>query len=275
MKIEYRNLTKSEIKKAQSYQLIMLDEIDRICKLKAINYSLFHATLIGAVRERKFLEWDDDLDIVMIEDDYRRFEDVFRQNLSNRFCLQSSDSDSEFLNPFISKIRMNGTVLSELGERNSDCCGVWVDIYRCLPLKNKIDVLKARKLFNKLMVKIRYRYQYMFYSLGGFLKNSLIKISFPWGKKRCFKKYTNVFKKEICSLRDAKYIAIPFKFNNKAHFIEDVSLFRNFSTVEFCGKEYSVVARKEDLLRLFYGNYLNPPEEKDRVSHHKFVKIKL
>lgn len=275
MKIEYRNLTQDEVKKVQNYQLMILDEIDRICKLKSINYSLFHATLIGAVREKKFLEWDDDLDIIMVEEDYLKFENVCKINLSNRYFLQSSDSDSKFFNPFISKVRLKGTILSEIDECNDDQSGVWVDIYRCIPLKNKINLLKARKLLNKLMIKIRYRYQWKFYSLFGFLKNTFIKISFPWGKKTCLRKYTNIFKKYNCSLREAKYLAIPFKFNNNAHFIEDVSLFQNFSTTEFCGKDYSVVARKEDLLCFFYGNYLNPPEEKDRISHHKFMKIKL
>ena len=59
-------------------QLSMLDEVDSFCRENGIRYSLASGTLLGAIRHKGYIPWDDDMDIVMPEPDYLRFAASFR-----------------------------------------------------------------------------------------------------------------------------------------------------------------------------------------------------
>ena len=61
-------------------QLEMLDEIDAFCRANNIRYSIAFGTLLGAVRHKGFIPWDDDVDIMMPLPDLMRFKQMFKSN---------------------------------------------------------------------------------------------------------------------------------------------------------------------------------------------------
>ena len=62
--------------KHQQYLLKLLGEIHELCRANGIDYSIACGTMIGAVRNRGFLPWDDDADIFMTYDNYCKFKEV-------------------------------------------------------------------------------------------------------------------------------------------------------------------------------------------------------
>ena len=61
------------LRKVQLIQLEILNEFDRICKLNNLKYQLFAGTLLGAIRHKGFIPWDDDIDVAMVRSEYERF----------------------------------------------------------------------------------------------------------------------------------------------------------------------------------------------------------
>lgn len=89
-------LTTEEIKK---YAFEVLCDIDHVCRANSILYSLTGGTLIGAVRHKGFIPWDDDIDIMLMRSEYDRLIDILRKDCSN-LCfrlLSKETSGNEYI----------------------------------------------------------------------------------------------------------------------------------------------------------------------------------
>ena len=67
------NLDDKQLRQLQLIELEMLLEVDRICRKNQINYTITGGTLLGAVRHKGFIPWDDDADVALLRDEYERF----------------------------------------------------------------------------------------------------------------------------------------------------------------------------------------------------------
>ena len=92
----------SELRIAQYRMLEMLCFIDKICQENEITYWLDAGTLLGAVRHRGFIPWDDDTDVCMPIEDAKRFKDVMlKQPADSEFILQCRETDPGFFGPWL------------------------------------------------------------------------------------------------------------------------------------------------------------------------------
>ena len=80
-------------------QLVVLSEIDKICRRHDINWYADSGTMLGAVRHNGFIPWDDDVDIAIFRDEYERFLDYARNELPKGYLIFSS-KDEQCENPF-------------------------------------------------------------------------------------------------------------------------------------------------------------------------------
>ena len=97
----------------QKCELEILKEFDRICKKNNLSYSLNSGTMLGAIRHKGFIPWDDDIDVMMPAKDYKKLCKIAPKQLDSKFFLQTSYTDNWY--PSIAKIRMNGTTAIEEG----------------------------------------------------------------------------------------------------------------------------------------------------------------
>lgn len=116
----------------QAALLTLLTEFDRVCKALGISYILFAGTLLGAVRHEGFIPWDDDLDVLMLREDYDRFLSEAPAVLdTDTFYLQKEFSEHWPL--FFSKLRLNGTTcLEKYHPRDPHIHqGIYIDLFPC------------------------------------------------------------------------------------------------------------------------------------------------
>ncbi|MDZ5038441.1 LicD family protein, partial [Clostridium perfringens] len=122
-------MNKSEIKRLQEYEIEMLKTVDRICKKNNIKYYLTWGSALGAIRHGGFIPWDDDIDISMTWDDYKKFEEIAQSELGDKYFYQSQQTDKHCFTTW-NKIRINNTTSMEKHLKHIKChYGICMDIF--------------------------------------------------------------------------------------------------------------------------------------------------
>ncbi|MCH5308287.1 MAG: LicD family protein [Prevotella sp.] len=120
----------SLLRRQQMRMLEILLEVDRICKKHKIPYWLGSGTLLGAMRHRGFIPWDDDLDIEMLWEDYQRLLKVLPVELPPNMALQCTQTDRNYFY-FYAKVRDRRSHLEEVNryDRFWKEQGVYIDVF--------------------------------------------------------------------------------------------------------------------------------------------------
>ena len=143
------------LRQIQKTELEILKEIDRVCRENGIRYSLAWGTMLGAVRHRGFIPWDDDADVYMLESDLNT---LMKQLNKQDFFFQSNVTDPESPYTFY-KIRKNRTVMSEeLTKCLNMHQGVWVDVFTPFPAGNREWKRKTQYKLSQIWHSYRCRY---------------------------------------------------------------------------------------------------------------------
>lgn len=126
------------LRQAQLIMLDMLVEFDAICTKHNLKYWLDSGTLLGAVRHKGFIPWDDDIDLSMPLEDYIKFIEIAKDELSENIFFQTTKTDTTFPFDYI-KLRSNKAKIVEFHEKYTDVKyhqGVFVDIFPMITLPN-------------------------------------------------------------------------------------------------------------------------------------------
>ena len=121
-----KRLTHEQI---QRHLLLILQDVDAWCRSHGIRYSLAYGTLLGAVRHKGFIPWDDDVDLLMPRPDLQRFLEIFDRTLGDKYEITSPASKYP-LESMITAVYKKGTVKANLQTMDTDLPqGVHIDIF--------------------------------------------------------------------------------------------------------------------------------------------------
>lgn len=123
-------LPQEDLRRLQLIELDILLELDRICRKHNIQYFLGAGTVLGAVRHKGFIPWDDDLDTYMMRDEYDKFCQVCLEELdTDKFFLQNASTDKEYRWGY-AKLRRKDSLYLRYGQDAIKCMsGVSIDIF--------------------------------------------------------------------------------------------------------------------------------------------------
>lgn len=259
-------MKKIDTEEIRRIQLDILNSIDVFCRKNNIKYSLAYGTLLGAIRHKGFIPWDDDIDIAMTRSNYERFITEFYDE-SNTYKIYNSRTDND-VNIFFTKISDTRTIVIEDG--NSKNLGISVDLFPIDYLEDTYeDSIKHLYTYKKIvrLMTIKNRGVHAVKSFHKKIIISLLKVFlFFINKHKPALIFDSMVKKH--KNRKAKYSCMIIDIDKNQ--IQESNIWENYINIKFEGKEYMAIEDFDTYLKCAYGDYMKIPPIEKRIPKHDF-----
>ena len=248
----------------QKVILLIVKDIDELCRKNGIEYYLFGGSAIGAVRHHGFIPWDDDLDIIMNHSNYENFKRACLEQLdTHKYYFQEGMVDWPAL---YSKVRLKGTYFEEsesFGD-NRDNKGIFVDVFKLEKAPNSSVLRKWQYFCGKSLLS--YCLLQRSYKKASFKKKLLMYLSIPL-RMRFLRSF---FEEQVVKYNNREtdyYGCFGARFKYKNCFYKK-AFFSNPVYVPFEDTRLPIPEKYDELLAQIYGDYMTPPPIKEQVGSH-------
>lgn len=271
-----------DLKEYKAILLQTMQDFILLCNRYHLTYSVFAGTLLGAVRHRGLIPWDDDIDVAMPRADYEKL-----MSLRDSLPLPGYEL-LDFRNPGyhlpFAKFAHTGSTIWE--EKKKECVfGVFIDIF---PLDEAGDDYEATARLHRVAKHTAYLYdcsmrKHYWGEAGDFiargnireLKNLFLDLCWRrFRKARYLQKYKEIIE-ETKKARGNNLVEINCMYPLKTQ-IFPKAWYASVMPVPFEGFEVNIPIGYDNILRQVYGNYMQlpPPEKRVTRHYHYFVDLK-
>lgn len=260
-------MRKLDLNDIKSIQLEIMDDIHDFCVRNKINYTLAEGSLLGAVRHKGYIPWDDDIDIAMPRPDYERFLKEYQPS-SVFYKLKHYGNDKDFVLP-IAKVYDVRTILDS--PNYIDNQHVFIDIF---PLDGAPDneINMYVESLNDIIFNVKRQGKYYKYApsivkkIEFYLKYIIKNISLI-GKKKSYNEFEDLIARY--PYQESDFILITGSaYGSKAYMPK--SLFDNFTLTKFENRDYFIIEKADQYLTKIYGNWRELPPKEKRIPRHTF-----
>ena len=250
--------SESDLERAKGVMLNILMTFDAICKKHELTYWLDYGTLLGAVRHKGFIPWDDDIDVSMPREDYNKLLPIVQSELPESMFFQTIETDPEFRNK-IARIRDRNSIM-HVDYYKGKYSGIFVDVFPVDTVKSKYKFLVNPMKFYNGIDPFKPRYASTFRRVVHYILSPLL----------ILKPLMEFIQKKIMLDKNGELYTLGLDINEhgmylKKHFDELIS-------IEFEGMHYPAPAGYDGLLIEMYGDYMKlPPKHQQVPSHHNEI----
>lgn len=253
-----------EFEEVKRIQLDILDDIAKFCKENGLRFFLAYGTLLGAVRHKGYIPWDDDIDIHMPRADYEKFIELYNSKNGNNEVI-THEINCKYHVPY-AKVFRKGTFVDELFYRKS-VFGVYVDIFPIDGIKSKLQAYICGQCIRFMYIKTS-----IFCDKQTLARKTRLLITkailLPFSEHLILKTIKKI--STLYTIDDCEKVC-SFGSRTALREILPKTVFEDSETMTFEGKEYEIPKGYDIYLKSKYGNYMQLPPEKDRVSTHGSV----
>lgn len=259
-----------KLKKIWAVELDLLNEFLRVCKKHGIKASIFGGTLLGAVRHKGFIPWDDDLDVALDRENFNKLCKVAPSEFRHPYFLQTARSDRRFFFAY-ARLRNSETTAIISGHETSDYNnGIYIDIY---VLEGYTDSIIQWQLQNFLQI-VTVKFLTLYYQgkrRNNSLKERVLRLPRPFVRMFSYEALLKLYESVLgMYTKSSSRIGIRDEmtqtakrywfFKNEFDIIEEIP-FENLMVP-------SPVGRDMILTRIF-GNFMEFPPENERGKWHE------
>lgn len=265
-------LTDEEFRKLQLSQVVLLKELDRVCRKNDICYVIAFGSMLGAIRHKGYIPWDDDADVMMLREDYERFRKCAHELNPDICFFQDHYNDPDFLWGY-GKLRKTGTKYVRAGQEHmKGKTGIFIDIF---PMD---DV--PRTLVGCMFQDIRcFLVRKTLYSrVGKYEAKGLVKLCYGFlslfSVKSCYRAIEKMASKSSNAKPNRVRILMFMcdgKLNPKNGMLERYGMKKCWITerseYEFEGIRLYGSKDYDACLKYLFDDYMTPPPESEREQH--------
>jgi len=251
----------TELRKAQLRMLDILREVDKICRKHDIPYWIDYGTLLGAIRHGGFIPWDDDLDISMMQEDYKRFLAIAPQELPNHFVVQNSSTEKYFPLTYTKIVdKCSKTTSDDYSQQHREFNGLWIDIF---------PIIKGNVKFRRWIDPIYgrcYRRVHHFEPFNISVLIAFMLYPFVWIVKQLMKFFGLFCDKD---LRMDEFGMTELLYRMQKHYSDYLPT----KNIKFENILVPIPNHPEKVLTDYYGDYMQIPPIEKRVTHEMNIKF--
>ena len=255
------------IAEEQQAELQVMKELHAYCVKHGLRYILGYGTLLGAIRHKGFIPWDNDMDVIMPREDVEKLVELNKtEPIGQNVRLFHYTTDANYHYPIVracnTKTIVEPTYLREL----IDDMGVWVDIFPMDGyIKSKLVYQKPLRNFYLKMMNATMYIQESESGAKAFVRRSIIKLM-PNKNHRYERKLSKLCAKS--RYEDSETVCVLCEeeppFEKQIMSREDVE---NPVLVPFEDAEFYIPRNADKYLTMQYGDYMKLPAEEDRMTH--------
>lgn len=253
-------------KEIKEIQLDILKSIHDFCTERSIRYSLAYGTLIGAVRHKGYIPWDDDIDVMMPRPDYERFISEY-SGYNSKYNVQTYINDDSYFLAF-AKVYDKRTEQITFPTKS----GVFVDVFPVdgIPEDTTIRDQYINKKLNLIFKDILYTCNNLSYRPGNKVLNIIkyyIKQIISPKRETTIAILEELWKSHPFS--SSKYAGVIVDFDAKEHKGQvQREVFEKYVTAPFETLNVNIIRDYNTFLTAQYGEYMQLPPEEERVPGH-------
>lgn len=266
-----KELTLQELKEIE---LNILKEFAAFCKDNNIRYYLAFGTLLGAIRYKKFIPWDDDVDVLVPRDDYDRLLKLFHD--TDRYQLFAFEKNTDFPFPFAKLCDMT-TRKEETVYQNKITLGVDIDIFPLDHFDDDFEQAKAEtKYISKNMIwlgRTKLKKQITNHPIKSLVWWIIMLFVNIMGSQYFIKKI--IKKSNQMSQKESRYVGAKVWCIWGEHSIIPADAFKETIEIEFEGEVFSAPSGWDMYLTCLYGDYMPEPPIEKQKTHHDFKAYRL
>lgn len=252
-------------------QLDILRQVHTYCQNNGLKYFLAGGTLIGAVRHKGYIPWDDDIDLFMPRKDYDLFVANYNQQKAATTRVISLETRPDY---YLSYAKVEDVRTELIEDVDSGCkMGVNVDLF---PLDGVPDDVEERIRYFKKIQRLRNMETLKGVSVNWKKRNPLKNLVLIGGKillaPRSLRSIVESLEQAVNkSLVNTKDVANVSSGNNGIKSCFPREAIANDIDVLFEGEYFKTMQGFESYLTINYGDYMKLPPEDRRISHHAFT----
>lgn len=250
-----------EMKQVWNVELEMLKELLRVCEKYNLKVFIDSGSLLGAVRHKGFIPWDDDIDVVMLRKDYDTLLSLPSEEFKNPIFLQSAYSDKGYYRGHAQlRNSMTTGILPEEAENVEFNQGIFLDIFP-LDEMSKFRIINKIKYYRTKFYLKKFRAMYNNAKASNAIKNLIKKVAKKILKKSDYKKSYRKFEKGLASkhFKNGNVAKISFYSSYKDYKPVKKEYFEEIEYLPFEDIMVPVPKKYDDVLKVYYGDHYMKP----------------
>lgn len=260
------NFKKLDIDEIKEVELGVMDYIHNICREKGINYSLAYGSLLGAVRHRGFIPWDDDLDIALKRGQYDQLYQAILEDNNSIYKVVSWENDSRYPYPFY-RVYDSRTVYENNYIQNDIELGICVDVFPFDAYKDVNKEITKLDMYRRLSVYTLYGIRNKEAGIKNIIRYLML-VVFRLTRVKTWNKKLNDCSKAPVGGEYIDYLMESKKYSTKI----DAKALDEVVECKFEDRVYNIPKDYDHILTTIYGlDYMEIPPLEKRIQHDDFV----